>query len=102
MLGRKPPDILNPCFSNPKIPSLVALFNNAKQNGVEKIAIYDSLRASFDVDIQEDLIMAYDYLQIFKLTHTETYKFLKNNLKLSLQKSSMNNNRKFKIIERNH
>ena len=91
---------MNSCFSNPKIPSLIALFNIAQEKGIEKIAVYDSFRASFDVDITKDLIMAYEYLKIFNLTETETYKFLKNNLKFSLHKIKESNNRNLSIAEK--
>lgn len=100
ILGRKPPDLLNSCFSIPKIPSLIALFNTIKEKRIEKFAIYDSFRASFDVDITKDLILAYEYLKIFNLKEKETYKFLKKNLKLALQKNQENNNRDFIITEK--
>jgi len=99
ILGRKPPNLLNSCFSNPSIPSLFALFKNAKEKKIEKIAIYDSFRASFDVDITRDLILAYEYLKIFNLKERETYKFLRKNLKLILRKNS-NNNREFTICNK--
>ena len=86
ILGRNPPDIIPSYFSDPDTPSLVALFNNASKNGIEKIAIYDSFRAGFDIDLKQDLVLAYAYLKIFKLTHTETFKFLKKNLKLTIKK----------------
>ncbi|TFG20195.1 MAG: hypothetical protein EU529_15235 [Promethearchaeota archaeon] len=95
ILGRNPPDIISTFFSHPKIPSLVALLNNAKEKGIDKIAIYDSFRASFDIDIKQDLVLAYEYLKIFNLTDTLTFRFLKQNLKLTLQKINANNNREF-------
>ena len=100
ILGRKPPDLMNPCFSNPSIPSIFALFKNAKEKKIEKMAIYDSFRASFDVDITRDLILAYEYLKILNLKEKETYKFLKKNLKLTLRKNCNNNNREFTICEK--
>jgi 2-phospho-L-lactate guanylyltransferase (CobY/MobA/RfbA family) len=100
ILGRNPPDIVPSFFSDPHVPSFVALLKYAREKKVEKVAIYDSFRAGFDIDIKQDLIFAFEYLKIFNLTHTETYKFLKNNLKLSLQKLDVNNNRKFKILDR--
>ncbi|MFW9898302.1 MAG: hypothetical protein ACFFDO_03470 [Candidatus Thorarchaeota archaeon] len=101
ILGRNPPDIIPSYFSDPKIPSFVALLNNAKRKGIKKIAIYDSFRAGFDIDIKNDLVLAYEYLKIFNLTHTETFLFLKNNLTLTLQKINENNNREFRIVEKN-
>ncbi|MFX1275004.1 MAG: hypothetical protein ACFFBP_19510 [Promethearchaeota archaeon] len=100
VLGRKPPDLLDSYFSHPKVPSLIALFNAANEKGIEKIAIYDSFRASFDVDIMKDLMLAYEYLKIFNLEETETYKFLKKNLKLSIHKTMENNNREFAITDK--
>ncbi len=100
ILGRNPPDIISSYFSDPNIPSLVALFNNALKNGIDKIAIYDSMRAGFDIDIKQDLILAFEYLKIFDLTHTNVFKFLKKNLRLSLKKKNPVNNRSFEIIER--
>ena len=99
ILGRNPPDIIPSYFSDPDTPSLVALFNNASKNGIEKIAIYDSFRAGFDIDLKQDLVLAYAYLKIFKLTHTETFKFLKKNLKLTIKKRNSKNNRVFEITE---
>lgn len=98
VLGRNPPDIIPSFFSDPNIPSLVALLTNASKKGIEKIAIYDSFRAGFDVDVIQDLILTYDYLKIFNLMHTEVFKFLKVNLKLSFKKVDGNNNRHFQII----
>ena len=65
-----------------------------------KITFYDSFRAGFDIDIKEDLVLAYEYLKIFNLRNTETYNFLKKNLKLSLLKINTYNNRDFKLIEK--
>ena len=101
ILGRNPPEIIPTCFSDPEIPSFVALLNNAKEKEIEKIAIYDSFRAGFDIDLKQDLVLSYEYLKIFNLTNTKTFHFLKNNLKLTLQKINGNNNREFKIIEKN-
>ncbi len=100
IFGRNPPDIIPTYFSDPSVPSFIALINNAKRIGLEKIAIYDSFRAGFDIDIKQDLLLAYQYFKIFNLKHTETYQYLKNNLKLTLQKSSSNDNRKFKITRK--
>ncbi len=99
ILGRNPPDIIPSYFSDPDTPSLVALFNNASKNGIKKIAIYDSFRAGFDIDIKQDLVLAYEYLKIFNLMQTNVYKFLKNNLKLSIKKRNPRNNRAFEITE---
>lgn len=100
VLGRNPPDIIPSFFSDPNIPSLVALLTNASKKGIEKIAIYDSFRAGFDVDVLQDLVLTYDYLKIFNLIQTEVFKFLKLNLKLSFKKADANNNRYFQIIKR--
>jgi 2-phospho-L-lactate guanylyltransferase (CobY/MobA/RfbA family) len=99
ILGRNPPDIIPSSFSDPNTPSLVALLNNAYTKGISKLMIYDSFRAGFDVDIKQDLALAYEYLKIFKLKDTEVFKFLENNLRFSLKKISANNNRTFNIIE---
>ncbi|MHA1391197.1 MAG: hypothetical protein ACTSQT_03010 [Promethearchaeota archaeon] len=96
IFGRKPSDILSTQFSNPNIPSFVALLNDAKSRNL-KISVYDSFRAGFDIDIKQDLLLGFEYLKIFNLTASETFKFLKNNLKLVLQKRSVKNNREFKI-----
>ncbi|MHA1490902.1 MAG: hypothetical protein ACTSRI_14805 [Promethearchaeota archaeon] len=101
ILGRKPPEIISSSFSDPNTPSLVALLTNAKTKGIKKIAIYDSFRAGFDIDLKQDLVLGYEYLKIFNLKRTETYKFLKNNLKLTIQKNNLKNNRDFKITEKN-
>jgi 2-phospho-L-lactate guanylyltransferase (CobY/MobA/RfbA family) len=99
ILGRNPPDIIPSFFSDPNTPSLVALLNNATSKGIEKLIIYDSFRAGFDVDIKQDLVLAYEYLKIFNLKYTEVFQFLQNNLKLSLKKRNANNNRSLDIIE---
>jgi 2-phospho-L-lactate guanylyltransferase (CobY/MobA/RfbA family) len=96
IFGRKPSDILPTQFSNPNIPSFVALLNDAKSRNL-KISVYDSFRAGFDIDIKQDLLLGFEYLKIFNLTASETFKFLNNNLKLVLQKRSVKNNREFKI-----
>jgi 2-phospho-L-lactate guanylyltransferase (CobY/MobA/RfbA family) len=100
VLGRNPPDIISSYFSDPNTPSLVALLNNASKRGIDKIAIYDSFRAGFDIDIKQDLVLAYEYLKIFNLKDTEVFKFLKCNLKLSIKKINANNNRTFRITEK--
>lgn len=100
ILGRNPPNILPSSFSDPNTPSLVALLNNASDIGIKKIVIYDSFRAGFDIDLKQDLVVAYEYLKIFNLTHTEVFKFLKNNLKFTLKKKDINNNRTFEILDK--
>jgi len=100
ILGRNPPDIVQSYFSHPHLPSLVALLENAAKKGIEKITIYDSFRAGFDIDITQDLVLAYQYLKIFNLKHKEVFKFLKENLKLRLKKSSTTNNRAFRIVKK--
>ncbi|MHA1507542.1 MAG: hypothetical protein ACTSO6_02440 [Promethearchaeota archaeon] len=99
IFGRSPPDILPTHFSNPHIPSFVALLKDAKNRNL-KISVYDSFRAGFDIDIKQDLLLGFEYLEIFNLTDTETYKFLKNRLKLALKKRSIKNNREFKFIKK--
>ena len=96
IFGRNPPDIVPTHFSNPNIPSFVALLKDAKSRNL-KISVYDSFRAGFDIDIKQDLLLGFEYLKIFDLTSSETFKFLKGNLKLVLQKRSLKNNREFKI-----
>lgn len=96
IFGRNPPDILPTHFSDPNIPSFVALLKDAQSRNL-KISVYDSFRAGFDIDIKQDLLLGFEYLKIFDLTETETFKFLKNNLKLEIQKRSLKNNRDFKI-----
>lgn len=100
VLGRNPPNIIPSYFSDPNNTSLVALLNNAKNKGLDKIAIYDSFRAGFDIDIKQDLVLAYIYLKIFNLKQTETYLFLKKNLKLTLKKVNLHNNRAFKFLKK--
>ncbi len=99
IFGRNPPDILPTYFSDPNIPSFVALLKNAQSRNLN-ISVYDSFRAGFDIDIKQDLLLGFEYLKIFDLTETETFKFLKHNLKLVLQKKSLKNNREFKIIKK--
>lgn len=96
VLGRNPPNILPTYFSEPTVPSLIATVKSAKKNKI-KFAIYDSFRAGFDIDLKQDLVMAYDYLKMFNLTDTETFKFLKRNLRLSLLKKNASDNRIFEI-----
>ena len=96
ILGRKPPDIISTFFSDPNVTSLVALLNEA--NAIKlRIAIYDSFRAGFDIDIKQDLVLAYEYLKIFNLTETSTFRFLKTNLKLSLYKKNLKDNRSLEV-----
>jgi 2-phospho-L-lactate guanylyltransferase (CobY/MobA/RfbA family) len=96
VLGRNPPNVIPTYFSDPNIPSLLAILNEANKRNL-KLTLYDSFRAGFDIDIKQDLVLAYEYLKIFHLTDTYTYKFLKNNLKLSIQKKSVTDNRNFEI-----
>ncbi|NHJ20327.1 MAG: hypothetical protein EAX91_05245 [Candidatus Lokiarchaeota archaeon] len=96
IFGRNPPDILPTYFSDPDVPSFVALMLKAQKMNL-KYAIYDSFRAGFDIDIKQDLLLGFEYLKLFNQNDTETYKFLKNNLKLALHKKSLKNNRQFKI-----
>ena len=100
ILGRNPPNIIPSYFSDPNTPSLVALLNNANTKGIKNLIIYDSFRAGFDVDIKQDLALAYEYLKIFNLKNTEVFKFLKNNLRISLKKLNANNNRTFNIVDK--
>jgi 2-phospho-L-lactate guanylyltransferase (CobY/MobA/RfbA family) len=99
IFGRSPPDILPTYFSDPNIPSFVALLKNAQSRNLN-ISVYDSFRAGFDIDIKQDLLLGFEYLKIFDLTETETFQFLKHNLKLVLQKKSLKNNREFKIMKK--
>jgi 2-phospho-L-lactate guanylyltransferase (CobY/MobA/RfbA family) len=99
ILARNPPNVIRSSFSDPTVLSLVALLNNASEKGIKRVYIYDSFRAGFDIDIKQDLLVGYEYLKIFNLTHTEVYKFLRNNLKLSLKKKNADNNRNFEIIK---
>jgi len=99
IFGRRPPDIIPTHFSDPNIPSFVALLKDAHARNL-KISVYDSFRAGFDIDIKQDLLLGFEYLKLFNLNDTETFKFLKNNLKLSLHKKNLKNNREFKISKR--
>ncbi len=96
IFGRRPPDIIPTHFSDPIIPSFVALLKDAQERNL-KISVYDSFRAGFDIDIKQDLLLGFEYLKLFNLNDTETFKFLKNNLKLAIQKRNLKNNRDFKI-----
>ena len=96
IFGRSPPDIMPTHFSDPNIPSFVALITDAQERNI-KYSVYDSFRAGFDIDIKQDLLLGFEYLKLFNLNDTETFKFLKNNLKLALQKRNLKNNRDFKI-----
>ncbi len=100
ILSRNPPDIIPSSFSDSNTPSLVSLLDNASKNKIRKIVIYDSFRAGFDMDIKQDLVLAYEYLKVFNLRDTEVFKFLKNNLKLSLKKKNANDNRNFALLEK--
>jgi len=97
VIGRNPSNIVETYFSHPNIPSFIAQVNNAKVKGLTKIKIYDSFRAGFDIDIKRDLVLAYEYLKILDLTTTHTYKFLEDNLNLSIRKLNPKNNRKFQF-----
>lgn len=96
IFGRRPPNIIPSHFSDPIIPSFVALLKDAQERNL-KISVYDSFRAGFDIDIKQDLLLGFEYLKLFNLNDTETFKFLKNNLKLAIQKRNLKNNRDFKI-----
>jgi 2-phospho-L-lactate guanylyltransferase (CobY/MobA/RfbA family) len=96
ILGRNPADIIPTFFSDRYIPSLLALLDAAEKAKI-KTAIYDSFRAGFDIDIKQDLVLAYQYLKIFGLSDSETYTFLKKNLNLNLMKKNTKDNRMFKI-----
>jgi len=96
IFGRNPPDIIPTHFSDPNIPSFVALILDAQERNLN-YSIYDSFRAGFDIDIKQDLLLGFEYLKLFNQDDTETFKFLKNNLKLTLQKRTLKNNRQFKI-----
>lgn len=100
ILGRNPPEIVSSsCFSDPHNSSLISLHKKTKKEGIET-HIYDSFRAGFDVDIKQDLVLAYKYLKMFDLTHTETYLFLKENLNLTFQKNFVKNNRELRIVKK--
>ncbi len=96
VFGRNPPDIIPTFFSDNETPSLLAMLEAAKEVKL-KVAIYDSFRSGFDIDIKQDLVLAHQYLKIFDLVKTETYAFLTSNLKLGLIKKNIKNNRKLKI-----
>ncbi|MFW9930477.1 MAG: hypothetical protein ACFFD1_13870 [Candidatus Thorarchaeota archaeon] len=96
VFGRKPPNVLQTYFSNNTNPSLIAMLDAARKNNL-KVAIYDSFRAGFDIDIKQDLVLAYQYLKIFGLEDTETHNFLKENLNLSVFKKNLKDNRKLTI-----
>jgi 2-phospho-L-lactate guanylyltransferase (CobY/MobA/RfbA family) len=96
VLGRNPPGIIPTYFCHPTIPSLVALLNEANSCGL-KIAIYDSFRAGFDIDIKHDVVLAHEYLKAFNLVESETYRFLEQNIKLAITKKSSLNNRLLEI-----
>jgi 2-phospho-L-lactate guanylyltransferase (CobY/MobA/RfbA family) len=96
IFGRNPPDIIPTYFSDPNIPSFVALIRNAQERNL-KYSVYDSFRAGFDIDIKQDLLLGFEYLKLFNQNDSMTFKFLKNNLKLVLQKKNLKNNRQFKI-----
>jgi 2-phospho-L-lactate guanylyltransferase (CobY/MobA/RfbA family) len=96
VIGRNPPDIISTFFSDPSTPSFIAQVEAARSKGL-KISIYDSIRAGFDIDIKQDLVLAYEYLNIFDLTDTETFQFLKTNLSLSIEKGNPTNNRELKL-----
>lgn len=100
ILSRNPPDVIPSFFSDPNTPSLVSLLNNASKKKIHKKVIYDSFRAGFDLDIKQDLVLAYEYLKIFNLRDTEVFNFLKNNLKLTLKKKNANDNRTFELFEK--
>ncbi|MFW9897461.1 MAG: hypothetical protein ACFFD7_16775 [Candidatus Thorarchaeota archaeon] len=100
ILSRNPSDIIRSSFSDPEIPSLFALLNNASKNAINNVYIYDSFRAGFDIDVKQDLMLAYEYLKIFNLQTTHIFKFLKENLKYSFKKKNANDNRNFEVLER--
>jgi len=100
IFGRNPPEVISSfCFSDPNNTSLLSLYIEAKKLGID-IELYDSFRSGFDVDLKQDLVLAYKYLKLFNLKNTETYAFLKKNLKLTLQNNNSNNNRDFQIIKK--
>ena len=96
IFGRSPPDIIPTHFSDPYTPSFVALIMDAQKRNL-RYSIYDSFRAGFDIDIKQDLLLGFEYLKLFNQNDTETFKFLKHNLKFALQKKNLKNNRNFKI-----
>lgn len=85
MIGRKPPNIIDTCFSSSDGCSLKAQIKLAKLKNLMDVAIYDSFRAGFDVDLKDHLILGYELMKIFKLTDSETFLFLKKNLKSLLE-----------------
>jgi len=85
IIGRNPPDVIDTCFSPSDGSSLIAQIQLAKKNDLKKIALYDSFRAGFDVDLKEHLKLGYEFLKIFNLTDSETYKFMQNHLKTLLK-----------------
>lgn len=93
VFARNPPDILPTYFSNNCVPSLLATLDAARKARLQ-VAVYDSFRAGFDIDIKQDLVLAYQYLKIFGLERTETHNFLKENLNLGVLKKSLKDNRK--------
>ncbi|MGV9174106.1 MAG: hypothetical protein ACOC44_14990 [Promethearchaeia archaeon] len=93
-LGRQPVDVMFPQFDDPNEPSLLALYKTAIRKGIKPV-LYDSLRASFDVDIKHDLYLAFEYLKIFDLTESHTYNFLENNLDQQICKKEGFDNRDF-------
>ncbi|MHA1147296.1 MAG: hypothetical protein ACTSR8_03535 [Promethearchaeota archaeon] len=100
LIGANPPSLLPPCFSDPKLPSLITLYNNAREKGISQIYSYDSFQAGFDIDLREDCLLAVEYMKIFDLTERATYKFLKTNLNHCFEKIDENNNRSFKFVEK--
>ena len=98
MFARNPPNVISSkCFSDPDLPSLFSLIREAEERAIKDIAIYDSFRAGFDVDVKKDLILAQEYLKMFGLTSSKTYQFLHDRLKLVLKRNSAHNNREFTI-----
>ncbi|TFG00902.1 MAG: hypothetical protein EU541_00905 [Promethearchaeota archaeon] len=96
VLGRNPPDIVPTCFSDTSIPSFLGQLRMAQKADIQKIKIYDSFRAGFDIDIKRDLALAYEYLKALNLTDSHTFQFLEQNLTFSLKKN--HNNRELDII----
>jgi 2-phospho-L-lactate guanylyltransferase (CobY/MobA/RfbA family) len=100
IFGRNPSDVISAsCFADLNKTSLKSLFDDAKEKNLN-ISVYDSLRAGFDLDVKQDLVLAYQYLKIFNLKDSETFKFLKKNLKLTLKIPNKNNNRDLIITEK--
>ncbi|MFO8018898.1 MAG: hypothetical protein R6U96_09700 [Promethearchaeia archaeon] len=95
VLGRRPVDIISSQFDDPSDPSLVAHYKTANQQEVDRFVLYDSLRASFDVDIKDDLILTFEYLKVFNLTDSYTFRFLEHNLDQKICKNENLNNREF-------